>query len=97
MFSIFCVVIVAEESVIETEFQNNSHKRKRDCQKRQHAVFARTQLAHIHGHEHKPERGVDHAADSKDERVLDGLFYLSVYRGYYSIFNSFRNRKKIII
>ena len=84
MCRVFRVVVMTKEGVIESELQDNRHKRERDGQKRQHAEFARSQVTRVDGHQNKPERGIDHAADSEYERVLDSLFDLAVYRGRYS-------------
>jgi hypothetical protein len=81
MRRIFAVVIMAEESVIEAELQNDGDERQGDRQQRQHAELGGAQIARIERHEHQPEGAVDEAADAEDQRMLDGLFDLAVNRG----------------
>ena len=83
MLRVFGVVIVAEESLIEAELQDYGDERECYGQERQDAEFFGREVARIHGHQHKPERAVDHAPYSEYERVLDGLFYLAVNRNGY--------------
>jgi hypothetical protein len=64
--------------VIQTELQYDGDQRERDRQKRQHSKLVGSQQAGVNGHQHKSECTVDHAADSKNQSVFDGFFYLVV-------------------
>ena len=86
MFRVIGLVVVPEECVIEPKLQNNRYKRQRDGEQCQHTEVARVQLPRINGHKDEPKRAVDHASDAEDQRVLNCLFDLVVYRGWYSDF-----------
>src|SRR5436305_3836794 len=80
MHRVFAVIIMAKESVIETELQSDGDERQGDRQQRQHAELGGAQVARVERHEHQAEGAVDDAADAEDQRVLDGLFDLAVDR-----------------
>jgi len=75
-----------EESVIETEFEDDRDESQGDGKQRQYAERARRKQAKINGHQHQAECTVDDAPDSEDQRVLDGLLDFVVDRGDYSRF-----------
>src|SRR2546425_7915556 len=84
MFNVIGLIVMPEECVIEPGLQNDRHQRQRNGEQRQNAERARRQMTRIDGDQHQPERAVDHAADSEDQRMLNRLFDLVVYRGRYS-------------
>ena len=86
MFRVIGLVVVPEKCVIEPKLQDDGDKRQRDCEQRQHAKVTRVQCTRVDGHQHEPERAVDHASDAEDQRVLNSLLDLVVYRGRYSAF-----------
>ena len=80
MLIVIRFVIMPEESVIETELQNDRYQRQRNHEQRQHTERACGQLARVDWYQHQPERAVDNAADAEDQRVLNCLFDFVVYR-----------------
>ena len=94
MRRVFCFVVVAKKGVVEAKGQNDGNESESDRQQREHAEFAGPQVARVNGNEQHAETALNKAADPKDERVLDCLFYLPVYRGYISCESPSRLRQK---
>src|SRR5689334_24210769 len=81
MQGVFAVVIMAEESLIETELQDDGDQRQGNRQQRQHAEFGGAQITRVKRHEHQPKGAVDETANAEDQRMLDRLLDLAVNRG----------------
>ena len=81
MFEFISFVVMTKEGMIEPKLQKDRDKRQRDGKQRQNSESAGRQLAGIDRHQNETERTVDQAADSEDQRMLNCLFDLVVYRG----------------
>ena len=81
---VFSLIVVPEERVIEPELENQCQQRQRNRKQRQDSEFARAQITSVNGHQHQPERTVDHAPDAEDQRMFNRLCDLVVYRCSYS-------------
>ena len=86
MVGVISLIVVAEKGMIEPTLKKDRGKRHRNSEQRQHPEVTRVKFARIDGYQHQPKRAVDHAANAEDQRVLNGLCDLVVYRGWNSAF-----------